>query len=138
MLPDLGTAIGNRLGRTGGLVRALQPAYASWLRAAYGRRGLPWHLNGEPIRIDPATGHKLFNTRAAKASDRIEGKGYDVVTDAELITLPAFKADATFNEEAQARYRQFNEVRRGENLIQCESCLRILYFLPQDAATSAP
>jgi len=66
-----------------------------------------------PIRIDPETGHKLFNTRAAKASDRIEGKGYDVVTDAELVTLPAFKADATFNEEARARYRQFNEVRRG-------------------------
>jgi predicted nucleic acid-binding Zn-ribbon protein len=31
----------------------------------------------------------------------------------------------------------FNEVRRGENLIQCESCLRILYFLPQNAATQA-
>jgi predicted nucleic acid-binding Zn-ribbon protein len=36
------------------------------------------------------------------------------------------------------RPQMFNEVRRGENLIQCESCLRILYFLPQDAATPAP
>jgi uncharacterized protein len=35
------------------------------------------------------------------------------------------------------RPQMFNEVRRGENLIQCESCLRILYFLPQDAATQA-
>ena len=34
------------------------------------------------------------------------------------------------------RPQMFNEVRRGENLIQCESCLRILYFLP-DAATQA-
>jgi uncharacterized protein len=35
------------------------------------------------------------------------------------------------------RPQMFNEVRRGENLIQCESCLRILYYLPQDAATQA-
>jgi len=27
------------------------------------------------VRTDPATGRKLFSTRAAKASDRIEGKG---------------------------------------------------------------
>jgi uncharacterized protein len=36
------------------------------------------------------------------------------------------------------RPQMFNEVRRGENLIQCESCLRILYFVPQqDASTQA-
>jgi uncharacterized protein len=35
------------------------------------------------------------------------------------------------------RPQVFNEVRRAENLIQCESCLRILYFPPQDAATQA-
>ena len=34
------------------------------------------------------------------------------------------------------RPQMFNEVRRGENLIQCESCMRILYFVPQTAATS--
>ena len=34
------------------------------------------------------------------------------------------------------RPQMFNEVRRGENLIQCESCMRILYFVPQAAATS--
>ena len=34
------------------------------------------------VRIDPTTGQKLFNTRADKASDRVVGKGYDVVTDA--------------------------------------------------------
>lgn len=28
----------------------------------------------------------------------------------------------------------FSQVRRGEDLIQCESCLRILYFIPQTAA----
>ncbi len=54
MLPDFGTAIGDRFGRTGRIARALQPAYACWLRAAYARRGLPWHVNGESIRIDPA------------------------------------------------------------------------------------
>jgi uncharacterized protein len=35
------------------------------------------------------------------------------------------------------RPQVYNEVRRAENLIQCESCLRILYFVPQDAATQA-
>jgi predicted nucleic acid-binding Zn-ribbon protein len=35
------------------------------------------------------------------------------------------------------RPQMFNEVRRGENLIQCESCLRILYFIPQNTATQA-
>ena len=66
-----------------------------------------------PIRIDPATGRKLFNTRAAPASDRIVGSGYDVVTDEQLLTLPDFKVDASFDEDAQAQYREFNEVRRG-------------------------
>jgi predicted nucleic acid-binding Zn-ribbon protein len=35
------------------------------------------------------------------------------------------------------RPQMFNEVRRGETLVQCESCLRILYFVPQDASTQA-
>ena len=35
------------------------------------------------------------------------------------------------------RPQMFNEVRRGENLIQCESCLRILYFLPQNATQAS-
>jgi predicted nucleic acid-binding Zn-ribbon protein len=34
------------------------------------------------------------------------------------------------------RPQMFNEVRRGETLVQCESCMRILYYLPQDAAAS--
>jgi predicted nucleic acid-binding Zn-ribbon protein len=35
------------------------------------------------------------------------------------------------------RPQMFNEVRRGETLVQCESCLRILYFVPQNASTQA-
>jgi uncharacterized protein len=35
------------------------------------------------------------------------------------------------------RPQMFNEVRRGENLVQCESCSRILYFVPQGAPTQA-
>jgi predicted nucleic acid-binding Zn-ribbon protein len=35
------------------------------------------------------------------------------------------------------RPQVYNEVRRGENLIQCESCLRILYALQPGAATHA-
>ncbi len=35
------------------------------------------------------------------------------------------------------RPQMYNEVRRGENLIQCESCLRILYAPPASAASQA-
>jgi cation diffusion facilitator CzcD-associated flavoprotein CzcO len=65
------------------------------------------------IRIDPATGHKLFDTRAAKATDRIAGKGYSIVEDEELKTLPEQPAGAAFNAREQARYREFKEARRG-------------------------
>ena len=33
------------------------------------------------IRIDETTGLKVFDTRAAKASERIAGKGYSTVDD---------------------------------------------------------
>ena len=66
-----------------------------------------------PIRIDPATGLKVFDTRAAKANDRIAGKGYSVVTDEKLTAMPELPAGATFNAEEQARYRAFKEARRG-------------------------
>src|SRR5215469_18963438 len=65
------------------------------------------------VRIDPATGLKVFNTRAAKASEKIAGKGYSVVTDQKLTELPKPPAGASFNAEEQARYRAFKEVRRG-------------------------
>ena len=65
------------------------------------------------VRVDPASGRLLFNTRADKASDRIEGKGYDVVREAELTSLPAFKPGAVFDADEQAKYREFNEVRQG-------------------------
>jgi cyclohexanone monooxygenase len=67
----------------------------------------------EAIRIDPNRGLKLFNTRAAKANASIAGKGYSVVTDAALTTLPELPAGATFNAEEQAKYRAFKEARRG-------------------------
>lgn len=59
MLSDLGTALGDRLGRSGLAVGVLRPAYAAWLRAVYGRRGLPWRINGEPLRIDPSVRHMV-------------------------------------------------------------------------------
>ena len=39
--------------RNGPIVRALRPTYGLALRAVYGRRGLPWRVNGEQFRIDP-------------------------------------------------------------------------------------
>jgi cyclohexanone monooxygenase len=66
-----------------------------------------------PIRTDPTTGLKVFDTRAAMASDRIAGKGYSVVTDEALKTLPELPPGATFNAEEQEKYRAFKEARRG-------------------------
>src|SRR5882757_9693817 len=65
------------------------------------------------VRIDPETGLKVFNTRAAKASEKITGKGYSVVTDQRLTELPKMPAGATFNAEEQAKYLAFKEARRG-------------------------
>ncbi len=65
------------------------------------------------ISVDPKTGFKIFDTKAAKATDKIAGKGYSVVTDEALKALPEPPAGATFNAQEQARYREFKEARRG-------------------------
>jgi len=65
------------------------------------------------IRIDPATGRKTFDTRAAKATERIRGQGYSVTTDEAWKVLPDAPAGAAFNAQEQARYREFKEARRG-------------------------
>ncbi|MBT4688787.1 MAG: NAD(P)/FAD-dependent oxidoreductase [Rhodospirillaceae bacterium] len=66
-----------------------------------------------PIQIDPATGLKKFNTRAAKASANIAGKGYSVIDDVAQKTLPPAPAGAVFNAAEQAKYRAFKETRQG-------------------------
>jgi cyclohexanone monooxygenase len=65
------------------------------------------------IRIDPASGLKLFDTRASKATDKIAGKGYSLVADESLKTLPEPPPGAVFNAEEQAKYREFKEARAG-------------------------
>ncbi len=65
------------------------------------------------IRIDPATGEKRFDTRAAKATERINGKGYSIVTDERLKALPELPPGAVFDAQEQAKYRAFKEARRG-------------------------
>ena len=67
----------------------------------------------QSIRIDQATGRKVFNTRAAKATDKIAGKGYSIIKDEALKTLPPAPAGAVFNAEEQAKYREFKETRAG-------------------------
>jgi cyclohexanone monooxygenase len=66
-----------------------------------------------PIRIDGATGIKLFNTRAGKATARIAGKGYSPVGDRSLTAMPPPPPGAVFNAEEQAKYLAFKEARRG-------------------------
>ena len=65
------------------------------------------------IRIDPATGLKTFDTRAAKAPVAITGTGYSVVDDEHLKVLPPHPPGAVFDAEEQAKYREFKEARRG-------------------------
>jgi cyclohexanone monooxygenase len=65
------------------------------------------------ISTNPDTGQKVFNTRAAIASDRIRGKGYSLVEDESLKTLPPVPLGAVFDAEEQARYREYKEARRG-------------------------
>ena len=65
------------------------------------------------VRVDPATGLKTFATRAAKATDRIAGKGYSIITDESLKTLPELPPGAMFNAAEQAKYREFKEARAG-------------------------
>jgi len=65
------------------------------------------------ISIDPDTGLKVFNTRAAVASDLIAGGGYAVVDDEKLKSLPEPPPGAVFDAEEQAKYRQYKEQRRG-------------------------
>ncbi len=67
----------------------------------------------EPIMVDPVTGLKTFNTKAAKASDKIVGKGYSVIEDETLTTLPPPPPGAVFDAEEQAKYLQYKEQRRG-------------------------
>jgi cyclohexanone monooxygenase len=66
-----------------------------------------------PIRTDEATGLKIFNTRAARATEKIAGKGYSTINDEALKTLPPPPPGAVFNAEEQAKYRAFKEARRG-------------------------
>ena len=65
------------------------------------------------IQVDPATGLKIFKTRADKASEKIVGKGYSIIEDKALTSLPEQPPGAAFNAEEQAKYREFKEARRG-------------------------
>ena len=65
------------------------------------------------IQTDPVSGLKIFDTRASKASDKITGKGYSILHDESLTTLPEIPEGAVFSAEEQAKYREFKEKRRG-------------------------
>ena len=65
------------------------------------------------IRIDPNTGLKIFNTRAASTIADVVGRGYLVTQDESLKTLPPQPPGAVFNADEQAKYRANKEARRG-------------------------
>jgi len=64
-----------------------------------------------PVRTDEITGLKIFNTRAAKATDKITGKGYSAIDDQALKELPPPPPGAKFNAEEQAKYRGLKDWR---------------------------
>jgi hypothetical protein len=45
--------------------RLARAAYLRWLELRYGRRGVPWLLNGEPIRILPNVRHLVPSAEPA-------------------------------------------------------------------------
>ena len=65
------------------------------------------------IQVDPETGLKSFDTRAASAMEGVVGKGYSVVEGEGLTELPPEPAGAVFNAEEQAKYLEYKEERRG-------------------------
>lgn len=65
------------------------------------------------VQVDPKTGLKSFNTRAGKANDKIQGKGYSVISDEALKTLPPEPVGAVFSAAEQEKYRNFKEARAG-------------------------
>ncbi|MFL2504576.1 MAG: flavin-containing monooxygenase [Candidatus Azotimanducaceae bacterium] len=65
------------------------------------------------ISIDPETGLKKFNTRASKATEKISGRGYSLVEEELLKTLPEQFPGAVFGAQEQAKYQAFKEARRG-------------------------
>ncbi|MSP42908.1 MAG: NAD(P)/FAD-dependent oxidoreductase [Alphaproteobacteria bacterium] len=67
----------------------------------------------QAVRTDKTTGLKIFDTRAAKASEKIAGKGYSAISDESLKVFPDAPPGAVFNAEEQSKYREFKEKRRG-------------------------
>ena len=65
------------------------------------------------IKVDPVSELKVFATRAAKASEKITGKGYSTNTNEALKTLPPEPVGAVFDAEEQAKYKAFKEARAG-------------------------
>ena len=64
------------------------------------------------ITVDPESGLKIFETRAASRMGGVQGRGYAVVED-KLMQMAPEPAGAAFNATEQAKYREFKEARRG-------------------------
>lgn len=58
-VPETLAGWGTRVGRHRALTRILRPAYGKALDTVYGRRGLPWSINGETFRIIPRLRHLM-------------------------------------------------------------------------------
>ena len=70
-------------------------------------------FKSEAVSTDPETGLKIFATRAARKTDKIEGKGYSAISDESLKILPDSPAGAVFSAQEQEKYRKFKEERIG-------------------------
>ena len=80
------------------------------------------------IQFDPETGLKTFNTRAAKATERIQGKGYSLLEEDRLKTLPKPPAGAVFNAEEALREVAL-DLREGADIVMVKPALAYLDIL---------
>ncbi len=53
-IQTIGRTVSQALGRNSWLITQLRPAYEATLKAYHGDRGIPWEINGQVYRIDPA------------------------------------------------------------------------------------
>jgi predicted nucleic acid-binding Zn-ribbon protein len=120
------------------LTRALKAAEAELktqqAAIATERQGLDAEAAGLQKTVDETSAARK---EAAKALSPEALKLFDYVSRARkgLAVAEARDGGCTVC-HVRMRPQMFNEVRRGETLVQCESCMRILYYVPQDTAAS--
>ncbi|MEQ8861514.1 MAG: NAD(P)/FAD-dependent oxidoreductase [Pseudomonadales bacterium] len=70
-------------------------------------------LKRPPVTTDPGTGRKIFNTRAASTYRAEARRGYSVVSDDRLTTLPELPAGTVLDGIEQTKYQEYKNSHSG-------------------------